>query len=157
MTTQATDPNALIMGSGARSAVFHNHGDQVWGTIISAEVRQQTDFDSGSPLFWDDGKPRLQVAIILLTEEQVDDDDDGLRAVYAKGQMLKAIRSAVVKVGKRGIEEGGKLVIRYVSDADPKRKGMSGAKQYFAKYEPPTHITELPDSGDAEDDEALPF
>ena len=153
--TTATDPNTVIMGSGARSAAFKQHGDQVWGTIISSEVRQQTDFDSGKLLFWDDGKPRLQVVIILMTDEQADEDDDGLRAVYARGQMLKAIRAAVVKAGARGISDGGKLVIRYMSDAQPVRKGMSGAKQFFAKYEPPANVTVLPDGDDApfDDDE----
>ena len=157
MADQVTDPNALIMGSGARSASFKEHKDRVWGTIISSEVRQQTDFDSGALLYWDDGKPRQQVAIILLTDEQSDDDDDGLRAVYAKGQMLKAIRAAVVKAVQRGIEDGGKLLVEYVSDAEPKRKGMSGAKQFFAKYEPPARMTELPADGERYEEEALPF
>ena len=156
--TQAIDPNALIMGSGAKSAQFKAHGDQVWGTIMSSEVRQQTDFDSGALLFWDDGKPRMQVVILLLTEEQEDDDDDGMRAVYARGQMLKAIRAAVVKAGAKGIADGGKLVIRYTGDAEPKRKGMSGAKQFFAKYEPPVSVTHLPDDAPADEDEdSLPF
>ena len=158
--TQAIDPNALIMGSGAKSALFKVHGDQVWGAIMSSEVRQQTDFDTGALMFWDDGKPRMQVVILLLTEEQDDDDDDGMRAVYARGQMLKAIRAAVVKAGANGIADGGKLVIRYTGDAEPKRKGMSGAKQFFAKYEPPVSVTHLPEDTpayDGSDEDSLPF
>lgn len=145
MTNQALDPNAIIMGSSSRTAKFTNHGDRVWGTIMSAKVRQQTDLD-GKLKFFDDGEPMLEVVITILTDLAEDDDDDGMRTVYAKGQMLQAIRSAAVKAGSRkGIADGGMLFVQYMSDDQPKKKGHSGAKRYFAKYESPEHITELPD------------
>jgi hypothetical protein len=147
MTDQAPDPNQLFMGSGARSAKFTNHKDEVWGTIMSSETRQQTDL-GGTPKTFDNGNPMWQVVITLLTEQREDDDDDGLRAVYAKGQMLKAIGDAVRKAGEKGIEDGGKLFVRYVGDAEPTQRGFNGAKQYIAKYEPPTSITEIPDQPD---------
>ena len=151
MTDQTFDEaNAFLMGSGARTASLKQHGDRVWGTIMSAEKRQQTDFDSGQPLFWEDGKPRMQVAVTLLTELHEDDDDDGLRTVYIKGEMQKAVRAAFAKAGVRGMEDGGKLLIEYTGDGEPKRRGMSGAKLYYAKYEPPTKMTELPDQSDDE-------
>lgn len=153
MTMQAPDPNSLIMGSGARSAKFANVKDQVWGTIMSSETRQQTDLD-GTPKFYDKEKtrPMWQVRILLQTDEHEDDDDDGVRAVYAKGQMLNAIGAACSKVGQKGIADGGKLVIRYVGDAEPKQRGFNGAKQYLAKYEPPVQVTEIPAAGDEFDD-----
>ena len=156
MTNQAIDANQLIMGTGARSAAFKDHGDRVWGTIMSAVVKQQTDFTTQKPKFYDDGDPMLHVIITLLTDLSEDDEDDGMRAVYAKGQMLKAIRNAVSKAGAKGIAEGGRLVVQYTGDAEPKQKGMSGAKQYFAKYEPPTSPVELSDEPDIDDD-LLPF
>ena len=142
------DPNAFLMGGGARSASFKEHGDRVWGTVMSAEMRQQTDFKSGKPLVWDDGSPRMQVVISLLTELHEDDEDDGLRAVYVKGALQQAVRSALVKAGVRGVEDGGKLLVQYTGDAEPAGPGLSGAKLYFAKYEPPTKMTELPDQPD---------
>lgn len=154
---QPLDPNALIMGTGARSAKFSAHGDQVFGTIMSAVTRQQTDLQGNLKTF-DNGDPMWQVIITLLTDQHDDDDDDGLRAVYAKGQMLRAIGDAVRKAGEKGIEDGGRLVVRYVSDAEPKQRGFNGAKQYIAKYEPPTHMTEIPEQADEEiDQEGLPF
>ena len=160
MTTE-TDVNSVLMGSGGRSATFKTHGDQVWGEIVHSELRQQTDFDTNALLFWDDGKPRMQVVITLQTDEQTDDEDDGLRKVYAKGQMMRAIQQAVLKAGARGIADGGKLVVRYTGDAEPKRKGMSGEKQYFAKYVQPERTTVLPDqpTDDAPpiDEDSLPF
>ena len=149
MTSQAIDPNAIIMGSSSRTAKFASHGDRVWGTIMSAKVRQQTDLE-GKRKFYDDGEPMLEVVITLLTDLAEGDDDDGMRTVYARGQMLQAIRSAAVKAGSpKGIADGGVLFIQYMSDDQPKKKGHSGAKRYFAKYEIPAHITELPDDTEA--------
>lgn len=159
MTNQYLDPNELIMGSGARSAKFANHKDEVWGTIMSAVTKQQTDLN-GTPKTYPDGNPMMQVVITLLTEQREDDDDDSLRAVYAKGQMLKAIGDAVRKAGEKGIRDGGKLFVRYVSDAEPKQRGHNGAKQYIAKYDPPSALTENPTLEEVEgmiSDDDLPF
>lgn len=158
MTTQAIDADAFLMGSGGRSASFKDHGDQVWGVVMSAEVRQQTDFTSGDLLFWDDGKPRMQLVVTLLTEEREDDDDDGLRRVYIKGQMQKAVADAVRKAGAQGIREGGRLVVRYVEDIPATKRGLSPTKKYFARYEPPTQEVVVPDEPDFDANGApLPF
>jgi hypothetical protein len=148
------DPNSLIMGSGARSAKFASPGDRIWGTIVGTKTMQQKDMQ-GQLMFWPDGNPKLQVAITLLTELVEDDEDDGLRTVYARGQMMAALRAAFVKAGVRGMEDGGRLLVQYMKDAEPTQKGFNGAKQYFAKYDPPTFTTELPDQPDDDDD--LPF
>lgn len=164
MTMQ--DVNSVLMGAGGRSASFKKHGDQVWGVVVGSDMRQQTDFDDGSLLFWDDGKPKMQIVISLLTDERDDDEDDGLRRVYVKvpSQFLKAMRDAITKTGAKGIEDGGKFLVRYMSDAEPTRRGKQGQKQYFCKYEPPTRATVLPSDGgpDYEDDvpppdDDLPF
>lgn len=158
--TATQDVNSLVMGSGGRSATFKVHGDQTWGVIVHSELRQQTDFDTGELMFWQDGKPRMQAVFTLQTDEITDDEDDGMRKVYAKGQMLRAIQAAVLKAGAKGVADGGTLLVRYTGDAEPKRKGMSGEKQYFAKYQPPAHTTVLPDQPDDEEPpipDDLPF
>lgn len=158
-----TDPNDFLMGAGGKSATFHSHNDECWGTIIHYEMRQQTDFDSGAVKTWDDGNPMMQVVVTLQTDEQDDEEDDGLRKLYVRGQMQKAFASAIVKVGAKGIAEGGRIFVRYVSDAEPRRSGMSGAKQYFVKYEPPVLKVEGDPSDEAPadepelDPEELPF
>ncbi len=136
MTTD--DANAFLMGAGGKSAVFKSHGDQCWGTVVSSALRQQTDFESGDLKAWPDGNPMMQLQVTLQTEEQDDEDDDGLRNLYIRGQMQKAVSGAVLKSGERGIANGGLLMVRYVSDDEPRRQGMSGAKQYIAKYEAPS-------------------
>jgi hypothetical protein len=157
-STFTSEVDSFLMGSGGRSAKFLAHNDQVWGVVMSAEVRQQTDFTSGDLLFWDDGKPRMQLVVTLLTEEREDEDDDGLRRVYIKGQMTKAVAEAVRKAGAKGIREGGRLVVRYVDDIPPAKRGLSPTKKYVAKYESPTQEVQVPDEPDYDEDGvALPF
>ena len=144
------DPNAFLMGTGGRSAKFKAVGDKVSGVIFGMEMRQQTSID-GDPLVWDDGKPRMQMVVTLLTKDHEDEDDDGLRRVFIKGQMQKAVRDAVMKAGQRGLGEGGELAIQYTGDAEPTRRGVSGAKQYRARYEAPQ--VAVPD----DEDDAPPF
>jgi hypothetical protein len=133
-----TDPNAWLMGGGAKSARFDNEGDKVVGTIVSMEVKQQTDIKSGAPLFWDSGDPKMQLVTVLRTDARDDDEDDGLRTVYIKGQMQKAVQDAVRKAGARGLSEGGRLGIKFVETAEPRQRGFNGQKQYAAQYEAPT-------------------
>jgi hypothetical protein len=134
MTNEAV--TRFLMGGGGKSASFKSAGDSVTGTITNMEERQQTDFDSGRPLEWDDGKPKMHLVISLLTEESVDEDDDGMRRLYVKGNLQRAIREAVLKSGSRTIKDGASLTVKYVGDDVPTRKGMSGAKKYAAVYEP---------------------
>lgn len=147
------DPNAFLMGSGGRSAKFENVGDTVVGYIQHTEVRQQTDIKTGAVKTWDNGDPMMQLVVTLETEARDDDDDDGVRSIYVKGQMQKAVADAVRKAGARGLAIGGKLGVKWVSTAEPKQRGFNGAKQYTAKYEPPTQpVGDFP-----EEDEAQPF
>jgi len=134
MTNEAA--NRFLMGGGGKSASFKAKGDAVTGVITDMQERQQTDFDSGKPLEWDDGSKKMQLVISLLTEESVDEDDDGMRRLYVKGNLQRAIREAVIKSGKRIISEGSMLTVTYTGDDVPTRKGMSGAKRYVAVYEP---------------------
>ena len=155
---QQVDPNAFLMGGGAKSATFKNIGDQVQGTILSCVTRQQTE-PGGKAKFYEDGNPMMQLVITLLTNEQEDEDDDGLRAVYVKGQLRAALRAAVLKSGEHGIAEGGELVVRFASEVPPKTKGFSAAKHYKVGYRPPPRQVEIPDNDGAPpiDEDELPF
>ena len=125
----------FILGGGATAASFKKAGDSVTGVIGDMVEKQQTDFDSGEPLTWPDGKPRNHLVVTLVTEEQNDEDDDGLRRLYVKGNLQRAIREAVIKSGSRTIADGAVLTVTYTGDDTPTRKGMNGAKLFTASYE----------------------
>jgi hypothetical protein len=125
----------FVMGGGATAASFKKAGDTVTGVIGDMVERQQTSYESGEPLTWPDGKPRTHLVVTLVTEEAADEDDDGLRRLYVKGNLQRAIRDAVIKSGSKTISDGGLLTVTYTGDDTPARKGMNGAKLFSASYE----------------------
>jgi len=132
------EANDYLMGGGTTSAKFAEVGDTVSGSIArKPELQQQRSFEDGTPLTWDDGSPRQQIKVILQTKDRDDEDDNGERAIYLKGALLKAVQSAVKKAGAKGLEVGGKLAVKFTGTAAPVKKGLSGAKEYVAKYEAP--------------------
>jgi hypothetical protein len=131
------DPNAFLMGGGIASAKFKEIGDTIKGVIADQpELRQQTDFKTGAPKYWNDGKPMMQLIVTLSTDERdpADPEDDGNRRVYIKGKLQQAVAQAVRKAGAKGLEVGGTLQVSYVGNDAPKVRGEDGAKLYTAEY-----------------------
>lgn len=128
--THQNDTSAFF-GGGIEAVKFEKPGDKVTGEVIGKELRQQTDFDSGKALYWNDGSPRMQV-IVTLQVPTDDEDDEGERNLYVRGLMTKAVRDALKTAKLRDLEIGHTLTVEYTGDAKPARKGVSGAKQYKA-------------------------
>ena len=130
-----------------KSASFKNIGDTVSGEIIRMETRQQTEFGSSTPLVWDDGKPRMQIVVTLQTPDQDDEEDDGVRGVYIKvpSQMLQAVRDAVRGAHAEGLEEGGILSVKYVSNRKSPSNPKFTQKIYEVGYRAPKRVVRLPD------------
>lgn len=152
MTSITMSGNDFLMGSGIKSAQFPNRGDQVVGAVTrEPEVQQQVDYDTNKPLFWEDGKPRLQAKIVLQTGERDPEDpqDDGMRAVYIKGQLQKAVAAAVRAAGATRIEVGGLLTVTYMADGEKKSAKLNAPKIYTAEYVKPDVVTQVADPVDA--------
>jgi hypothetical protein len=135
------NPNEWLLSAGIRSASFQNVGDSIVGFIVrQPEVQQQRDFATGEPKFWSDGNPMMQLRIVLMTEVRDPDDpeDSGERAVYIRGNMQRAVAQAVRQAGARGLEVGGKLLIKYSGDGTASQRGFNPPKLYEARYRPPS-------------------
>jgi hypothetical protein len=145
------DINGFLFGGGGYAAKFDKLGDKVAGEIISAEMVQQTSMEDNTPLFWDDGKPRMQLVVTLQTDQRdpEDEDDEGIRRVYAKGgrfeaaegegqSMKDAIGGAVKKAGAKSLDEGATLAVAYTGIGKKKTRGYSAPKLYTAQYKAPT-------------------
>lgn len=143
------DVNAYLFGGGGKAASFENIGDKVSGTITNVELQQQTDLEENKPLFWDNGQPRMILVITLETDLRDDEEDDGIRRLYAKGgkfetetgsgkAMKDAIADAVKAAGAKSIDEGGQLAIGHTGLAKKKTRGHNAAKLFTAQYKPPT-------------------
>lgn len=135
-----------IGGPGGTSFPFDTIGDAVTGTILDVEELQESDFDSGAPKFWPDGKPIMQHRVTLQTELRDDGDDDGQRSVYLRGSRkpeskstLSAVLQAVkATTGGSALDKGGVLTLTYVGDGVPSQRGRNAPKWYEATYRPPS-------------------
>ena len=140
-----TDVNDFLLGGGGgKSAKFDQVGDTISGTIESTDVKQQTDIATGAPLTWDNGDPRLVLAVRLQTDQKEDADDDGARSLYVKGSkkpgsrsLHDAVASAVRQAGAKGLEEGGTLTVKYVGEEPSATRGFNPRKLYEATYVAP--------------------
>ena len=132
--------NELLLGSGGgKSAAFPRIGTIVEGEVIDEpESREQTDLITKEVKRFKSGEPMMQVLIRLQTNQldPSDPEDDGVRTVWAKGQMLKAIGKAMRAAGVKAIEPGGHLAVGYIGDG-PKGDMPIPPKLYEAQYRPP--------------------
>ena len=132
-----SDANELLESGGITPAKFEEPGTTLGGKVIYAEVQQQREIDTGKPKFWDDGKPRQQIVVHLQTaarDPQVP-DDDGKRALYVRGNMLKALRTALRTAGTQ-LTEGGTLTVTYTGDGERTKAGFNPPKLYKVTYTP---------------------
>lgn len=110
----------LLNSTGGKSFKFDSIGVTVTGTVVSAEVVQKRNFDTGEPEFWSDGKPQEQVRITVSTTLRDPDDpeDEGLRSVYIKGwgDDLRALKAAIKAANAKDVEVGGTFTATYTGD-----------------------------------------
>lgn len=127
--------------SGGPAIKFEKLGDKVTGRIVRASRGQQKDFDTGAPMTWADGSPRLQTIIVL-------DVDGEERTLYARGgryeaeegegqSMEVAILMAGRAAGVETIDVGGELAVAHTGLGKPPRVGALQSKLYTAAYKPP--------------------
>jgi hypothetical protein len=137
------------IGGGGKSWSPETLGDKIAGVIRTVDRRPQREFGSGKELTWDDGRPRLLTYIELETDLHENEEDDGVRALYAKGgknfeastgsgtSMELAIAEAVRAAGASSIEEGATLAVQYTGTAKPTTRGYQPANLFRAQYKPP--------------------
>lgn len=135
------DANELLMGRPkVKSAKFPDFEYRTVGGVIvrPPEVMQQRKYRKDGQLgdleFWDDGRPKMQVAVNVQTAERdpSDPSDDGIRAFYLRWKIADAVKAAVLASGAQGLEVGGTLAIKHVSG------NGNDAKEWAASYTPPT-------------------
>lgn len=149
------------LGGGSKAWSADNIGDKISGKIKLVERRQQRNMDGGGLQTWDDGSPKMLTYIELETDQRDDDDDDGVRALYAKGgrnfeaaqgsgtSMEVAIAEAVKAAGASSIDEGGTLAVQHTGVAKPSNRGYQGAKLYRAQYKSPVSSVSADDLFDS--------
>lgn len=148
--SQSEDPfNKALAESGGpkiRGAFnkYSRPGEVHGGKVVSRDLFQSRDPDTGDAETWKDGKPVMKAKIVVQTDErgEPDDDgnpDDGKRAIYIKwwGDDLKALKEAV---GKNDLEVGGEFFAKFDHEEAPKKAAFNGRKIYVYKYDPPAFV-----------------
>jgi len=134
-------PISDLRGAASLNATLANVGDRVAGTIVSVRRAQQTDLDTGSPLTWSDGNPRMMTVVVI----RKDDGEEG--ALYARGGNFEvvtgegtslegAIVDAVTTVGASSIDAGARLEVVHSGLGKRSSAAKNPPKLYRAKYTP---------------------
>lgn len=135
MTFDNSAAEALTRKGGGNIAKFPNIGDMVKIKITGLEQQQETDYNSGLPLTYEDGKPRMQFVFY-----GIDQDTQEETRIFSKPLMKKAIVLALEEAECK-LEVGGILAVKYTEDEPPTKVGLNPAKKYVAQYQPPKPAT----------------
>lgn len=145
----STDPFAQFFSGGLVAAKFPCEGFVVEGTVKAANIRQQTDYDTGEPKFWKDGSPANQMVIDLQCAptgktwetiryiEKSLPQDDGMRALYVKGNLQKALTKAL-RDAEATFEIGGYIKVTRVKDGPRVDRTREPAHEFIAEWTPPS-------------------
>lgn len=110
----------LLAGNSAKAYFGANSqpGDAVTGVIEKIEITQVNDFQTKQPAYWNDGRPKEQIHVIIQTQlrDPSVDDDDGRRSLWIKGWgiQLKAFREACRQAGVKIPKPGDTITERFV-------------------------------------------
>lgn len=110
----------LLAGNSAKAYFGANSqpGDSVTGVIEKIETTQVNDFQTKQPAFWNDGRPKEQIHVIIQTQlrDPSVDDDDGRRSLWIKGWgiQIKAFREACRQAGVKIPKPGDTITERFV-------------------------------------------
>ena len=138
---QAQQPSAEslslddVMQGGAPSAFSKDDpiGTSVEGEIVEIRAEQQTDFTTGEPLYYPNGKAKPQVVIHLQTT-MTDPNrigDSGIRGVYVKGYNIGQLRLACRQAGVGDHPNvGDHLKATFARTQPAKTRGFNDAKIY---------------------------
>lgn len=117
---QLSSLGELLAGNSAKAYFGANSqpGDTVTGVIEKIETTQVNDFQTKQPAFWNDGRPKEQIHVIIQTQlrDPSVDDDDGRRSLWVKGWgiQLKAFRDACRQAGVKIPKPGDTITERFV-------------------------------------------
>lgn len=117
---QLSSLDELLAGNSAKAYFGANSqpGDTVTGVIEKIETTQVNDFQTKQPAFWNDGRPKEQIHVIIQTQlrDPSVEDDDGRRSLWVKGWgiQLKAFREACRQAGVKIPKPGDTITERFV-------------------------------------------
>jgi hypothetical protein len=161
--TEDREAASFLSGGGSIAAKFPKVGFVFEGTIVDWEMRQQTDMNTGD-LLWFVGnkqvkdsdlrenqrraaKPANQLLLHIQGEatgvtwetnqyiQKPVPDDDGMRTLYVKGSMQKAIVKAMREAGNATLERGAYIQVKRLESTKARNSDFY-RYNYAAKWTP---------------------
>jgi len=135
------DINDFLSG-GVPGAGFDEVGDSWTGTVVDFQKVQQSDYDTGVPVTWDDGTPKMMLHVDIQTEVRDPEivGDDGVRRLYVRGNMLTKFKSGL-RAAKMRMDRGIQVTVTFSANGEPPKKGMNPPKLYEVTFQPgPTGV-----------------
>lgn len=138
----------LLAGNSAKAYFDANSqpGDAVTGVIEKIETTQVNDFQTKQPAFWNDGRPKEQIHVIIQTQlrDPSVDDDDGRRSLWIRGWgiQLKAFREACRQAGVKIPKPGDTITERFVG-LGPRGDAPQPPKVFEFHIEPASSVNSL--------------
>lgn len=132
------DPWAILEGGGGVPAVKFGErntygqfipapiGTSYTGTLVANLGSSQiTNYETKEAEFWPNGDPKMQILADIQTDARDDEDDDGIRRIYFKGQMRTALEQEIreKKTGRFGV--GTRITVTLVDLKAPKTVGYN--------------------------------
>lgn len=138
----------LLAGNSAKAYFGANSqpGDSVTGVIEKIETTQVNDFQTKQPAYWNNGRPKEQIHVIIQTQlrDPSVDDDDGRRSLWIKGWgiQLKAFREACRQAGVKIPKPGDTITERFVG-LGPRGDAPQPSKVFEFHIEPASSVNNL--------------
>lgn len=138
----------LLAGNSAKAYFGANSqpGDTVTGVIEKIETTQVNDFQTKQPAFWNDGRPKEQIHVIIQTQlrDPSVEEDDGRRSLWVKGWgiQLKAFREACRQAGVKIPKPGDTITERFVG-LGPRGDAPQPPKVFEFHIEPASSVNSL--------------
>lgn len=137
----------LFASTGGKTLKPDTIGETLGGVIVSAESRQMTDFTTGEPLTWDDGKPCLQVVVTVDLGTTDTDGNPEQGCIYIKtwGEQRQALKEALKESGldsmNKALAPGNHMSITFIGEKpNEKNPRLNAIKLYKYTIEPRANL-----------------
>lgn len=142
-----TNFDELFASTGGKTLKPEVVGETLGGIIACAESRQMTDFTTGEPLTWDDGKPRMQVVITVDLDTKDEDGNPEKGCIYIKtwGEQRAALKEALKASGldsmNKALAPGNYMSITFIGEKpNEKNPRLNAIKLYKYTIEPRANL-----------------
>lgn len=139
MTSYGNALDDALAGGSGRTAFTKDSpiGTSITGDIVDAKLQQMRDYVTKEPEFWGDGNPKNQIVISIQTNQSIDADDDGIRAIYIKtwGAQKQALADAVKNAGGTKLTDVVKPGSIFTATFTATRPSKQGSDEKLYTYE----------------------